>query len=116
MNNLLCQKANRSAGKGKSTLANVLTGVDEFEESTKRIHGTAEEFEYEGMNYRVIDTVGIGDSAVTKGEILTIFDDHVIDYTTIACTNFPDFEDHDASTIGSTVGSVPDSITVMKKN
>ncbi|CAG8522652.1 412_t:CDS:1 [Dentiscutata heterogama] len=127
-----------SAGKGKSTLANVLTGTNEFEESTNRIHGTteskSEEFEYEGINYRVIDTVGIGDSTMSKGEILSkledkadiiseglnqilfvtngrftqeeieafnllrkaIFDDHVTDYTTIVCTNFPDFEDHEA--------------------
>ena len=43
-----------NAGKGKSTLANVLTGTNEFEESTNRINGTnkakAKEFEYEGKN------------------------------------------------------------------
>ncbi|RIB05203.1 hypothetical protein C2G38_2253954 [Gigaspora rosea] len=64
-----------SAGKGKSTLANVLTETNEFKESEGRIHGTkepkSEEFEYEGIKYRVIDTVGIGDSTMSKGEILS---------------------------------------------
>ncbi|CAG8759970.1 4152_t:CDS:2, partial [Dentiscutata erythropus] len=45
-----------SAGKGKSTLANVLTETNEFEESEGRIHGTKEskskEFEYEGIKYQ----------------------------------------------------------------
>ncbi|CAG8777553.1 28265_t:CDS:2, partial [Gigaspora margarita] len=64
-----------SAGKGKSTLANVLTKTNEFKESEGRIHGTKEpksgEFEYEGIKYRVIDTVGIGDSTMSKGKILS---------------------------------------------
>ncbi|KAF0509722.1 GTPase imap family member 7-like [Gigaspora margarita] len=64
-----------SAGKGKSTLANVLTKTNEFKESEGRIHGTkepkSEEFEYEGIKYRVIDTVGIGDSTMSKGKILS---------------------------------------------
>ncbi|CAG8813230.1 15468_t:CDS:1, partial [Gigaspora margarita] len=126
------------AGKGKSTLANVLTETNEFKESEGRIHGTkepkSEEFEYEEIKYRVIDTVGIGDSTMSKGEILsklkdkadvigeglnqilfmtnyrftqeeveafnllrkTIFDDQVIDYITIICTNFPDFNNNEA--------------------
>ncbi|CAG8727873.1 1770_t:CDS:1 [Racocetra fulgida] len=68
-----------NAGKGKSTLANVVTGTNEFEENTNRIRGTNEpkskEFEYEGINYRIIDTVGIGDSTKSTGEILSKLED-----------------------------------------
>jgi ABC-type dipeptide/oligopeptide/nickel transport system ATPase subunit len=123
-----------NAGKGKSTLANVLTGTNEFEESINRINGSNEakdkEFEHEGIKYRVIDTVGIGISIKQTEEILNklkdkadilseglnqilfvtngrftkeeveafdllrniIFDDNVINYTTIVCTNFSEFQ------------------------
>ncbi|KAF0411929.1 GTPase imap family member 7-like [Gigaspora margarita] len=64
-----------SAGKGKSTLANVLTETNEFDENTNRIRGTeelkSEEFGYEGIKYRIIDTVGFGDSTKSTGEILS---------------------------------------------
>ncbi|PKC68840.1 hypothetical protein RhiirA1_440354 [Rhizophagus irregularis] len=63
-----------NAGKGKSTLANVLTGTNEFEESTDPINGTsktkAKEFEHEKIKYRIIDTVGIGISIQSTEEIL----------------------------------------------
>ncbi|CAG8523284.1 22291_t:CDS:2 [Gigaspora rosea] len=76
-----------SAGKGKSILANIVTGTNEFEESSSRIYGTnkpkSKEFEDEGIKYRIIDTLGISDSTIT-------------DYATIVCTNFPDFEDYKA--------------------
>ncbi|RIA86800.1 hypothetical protein C1645_778757 [Glomus cerebriforme] len=127
-----------NVGNGKSTLANVLTGTNEFEESTNRIHGNSEakskEFEHKRIKYRIIDTVGIGDSERTTEEILSkirdkaefineglnqilfvtngrfndlevkafgllnkfIFDNQVADYTTIVCTNFPDFENEEA--------------------
>jgi GTPase SAR1 family protein len=62
-------------GSGKSTLANVLINKNnQFEEvfkegkygvsQTKKVH--AEEFEYEGIKYKIIDTVGVSD---TGGEI-----------------------------------------------
>lgn len=64
-----------NAGKGKSTLANVLTGTNEFEESTDRINGTSntktKEFEHEKIKYRIIDTVGIGISIKSTEEILS---------------------------------------------
>ncbi|CAG8672772.1 16413_t:CDS:1, partial [Funneliformis caledonium] len=63
-----------NAGKGKSTLANVITGTNEFEENTHRIRGTSEakslEFDHRGLRYRVIDTVGIGDSIRPTGDII----------------------------------------------
>ncbi|CAG8547490.1 24988_t:CDS:2, partial [Dentiscutata erythropus] len=103
-----------STGKGKSALANVITETNEFEESTNRIRGTeepkSEEFVHEGTKYRIIDTVGIGDSTRSAGEILSkleekadiiseaklFFDDKITDFTTIVCTNFSDFEDYEA--------------------
>ncbi|CAG8465946.1 4703_t:CDS:2 [Acaulospora colombiana] len=126
-----------SSGKGKSTVANVLTGTNEFYETPDRIRGTdnakAEEFEHEGIKYRVTDTIGIGDPIRSTGEILSkledkadiiseglnqilfvtnnrftkeeveayellrkaIFDDQVADYTTIVCTNFPEFKEEE---------------------
>ncbi|CAG8681121.1 4871_t:CDS:1 [Funneliformis caledonium] len=64
-----------NAGKGKSTLANVLSGTNEFEENTHRIRGTSEaksiEFDHRGLRYRVIDTVGIGDSIRPTGDIIS---------------------------------------------
>ncbi|RIB28317.1 hypothetical protein C2G38_2028629 [Gigaspora rosea] len=57
-----------SAGKGKSILANIVTGTNEFEESSSRIYGTnkpkSKEFEDEGIKYRIIDTLGISDSTI----------------------------------------------------
>ncbi|CAG8661243.1 7723_t:CDS:1, partial [Paraglomus occultum] len=53
-------------GNGKSSLANVITRTDEFREGrysiskTKRIQ--TEEFEYQGVKYQVIDTIGISDT------------------------------------------------------
>ncbi|CAG8532640.1 5986_t:CDS:1, partial [Cetraspora pellucida] len=68
-----------NAGKGKSTLANVITGTNEFEENTNRIRGTEKpkstEFEHEGIKYRIIDTVGIADSTKSTGEILSKLED-----------------------------------------
>ncbi|CAG8454961.1 4125_t:CDS:1 [Acaulospora morrowiae] len=126
------------AGNGKSTLANVITGTDGFNESTSRIRGTTEVkslvFEHEGIEYRIFDTVGIGDPIKPIEEILSklgdeadiigeglnqilfvtrgrftkeeveafkllkniIFDEQVTGYTTIVCTDFPDFENDEA--------------------
>jgi GTP1/Obg family GTP-binding protein len=61
-------------GKGKSTLANVLTGNGRFKEGKYGASETrnikAEVFEHEGVKYRVIDTVGIGDTKLTEKEVL----------------------------------------------
>src|SRR3954451_25389942 len=68
-----------NAGKGKSTLANVLAETDYFEESSNHVNGTdkakSKEFEHEGIKYRVIDTVGIGMSIKSTGEILSQLED-----------------------------------------
>jgi len=58
-------------GNGKSTLGNVLINKNNrfeevFKESSGGISKTrakqSEVFEYEGTNYRIIDTIGIGDT------------------------------------------------------
>jgi energy-coupling factor transporter ATP-binding protein EcfA2 len=68
-------------GNGKSTLANVITGTDKFKESSGTVSETRnieiEEFEdnitrdgSEKVRYRVIDTIGIGDTQLTPREVL----------------------------------------------
>src|SRR4051794_25076918 len=66
-----------STGKGKSTLANVITGLEnKFKESEKSTSGTREiqkeEFTDKDSNisYAVIDTVGMGDTKLKKEEVL----------------------------------------------
>ncbi|CAB5353992.1 unnamed protein product [Rhizophagus irregularis] len=95
-----------NAGKGKSTLINILTETNEFEESTDLINGTsktkAKEFEHEKIKYQIIDIVGIRIFIQSTKEILNkfkrnvIFDDHVTDYTTIVFINFAEFKDEKA--------------------
>ncbi|CAG8578596.1 P-loop containing nucleoside triphosphate hydrolase protein [Gigaspora rosea] len=60
-------------GAGKSTLANVLSNDDKFAEIPGSASGTkdiqiSEVFEWNGKKYRVIDTVGIGDTAELSNE------------------------------------------------
>ncbi|CAG8584188.1 14682_t:CDS:1 [Cetraspora pellucida] len=64
-------------GSGKSTLANVLLNKNEnFEEVFKEDersesvtrHVQVEEIEIKGIKYRIIDTVGIGDTGTVKGD------------------------------------------------
>src|ERR1700744_4043535 len=66
-------------GSGKSTLANVLFDKDKnFNEIFKEGKGSlsctreiqAETFECQGVNYRVIDTVGIGDANLSNNQVL----------------------------------------------
>ncbi|CAG8690309.1 14263_t:CDS:2, partial [Ambispora leptoticha] len=61
-------------GSGKSTLANVISGTNKFKESGASISETkdiqSEEFEENNIGYRIIDTVGIGDTKLTKEEVL----------------------------------------------
>src|SRR5207249_4401976 len=53
-------------GNGKSALANVITGTDEFREGRYSVSKTkkvqTEEFEHQGVKYQVIDTIGISDT------------------------------------------------------
>jgi len=64
------------SGRGKSTLANVLSKTSKFKESsgsaseTKKVQ--SEEFEDKDANYLVIDTPGIGDTKLKEGEVLDI--------------------------------------------
>jgi len=68
-------------GSGKSALANVITGTNEFRESefgvsqTKKIQ-TEEFVEHQGIKYRIIDTVGISDT--TEKEVTKISLDKIL--------------------------------------
>lgn len=61
-------------GGGKSTLANVLSGTDKFTESAGSVSKTrnfqSKEFEWEENKYRVVDTIGIDDTNLSKREVL----------------------------------------------
>jgi len=61
-------------GNGKSALANVITGTNKFREGGYTVSGTkriqTEEFEYQGVKYRIIDTVGISDT--TEGTKMSL--------------------------------------------
>ena len=64
-------------GSGKSTLANVLSKVYEFEEGEGFTSVTSQEkaktFKYKGINYQIIDTVGLGDTELKKEQLLEKF-------------------------------------------
>src|SRR6185436_11154515 len=71
------------SGRGKSTLANVITGFENrFKESSSSVSETRkiqfEEFEDKqddkknNVKYQVIDTPGIGDTKLTEQEVLDI--------------------------------------------
>ncbi|PKC02206.1 hypothetical protein RhiirA5_454578 [Rhizophagus irregularis] len=57
-------------GSGKSTLANVLAETDNFKEGGTSLPETekfqAEEFEDEGIKYRIFDTVGFGSKGIDE--------------------------------------------------
>jgi len=61
-------------GNGKSTLANVITDTNEFTEGEFAVSKTRKVsdyiFEHEGAKYRIIDTVGIGDTGMTRHKVL----------------------------------------------
>ncbi|CAI2185954.1 15962_t:CDS:2 [Funneliformis geosporum] len=63
-----------NTGSGKSTLANVISGTNNFKESAGSVSETRnkqiEEFKTEdGVRYRVIDTIGFGDTKLTNKEV-----------------------------------------------
>ncbi|CAJ0634979.1 6864_t:CDS:2 [Entrophospora sp. SA101] len=61
-------------GSGKSTVANVISGTKEFKESSGSTSETRDanvrEFLIDGMSFRLIDTVGLGDTKLTQQEVL----------------------------------------------
>jgi predicted GTPase len=62
-------------GNDKSTLANVICGKENvFQEGKYNVSQTRdiqiEKFTDDGVNYRIIDTIGIGDTKKTKREVL----------------------------------------------
>jgi len=61
-------------GNGKSSLANVLSGTDEFAESADSTSETRsikdKKFEIDGVRYCVIDTIGVGDTQLDTKSVL----------------------------------------------
>jgi GTP-binding protein EngB required for normal cell division len=124
-----------STGKGKSTLANVLTNTNDFEESSGSTSQTreiqSEKFKEHNTDYCIVDTVGLSDTSLSSDEVLDkiaeavylarngisqvlfiidgrldvremanydllrtiIFDQEVVNHTTIIRTRFEHFED-----------------------
>ncbi|CAJ0841944.1 10688_t:CDS:2 [Entrophospora sp. SA101] len=112
-----------TTGSGKSTLANVLLNKNgNFEEVFKTSHsGISEtekvqtaEFVEDGVNYRIIDTVGIFDNRLTQEELIekivyavaatvptynllkkVIFGADIVPFTTMVRTGFVSFENEE---------------------
>jgi len=120
-------------GNGKSTIGNVISDKDKLKEGEFGVSETkdikAVEFEIYGEKYRIIDTIGIGDTELSLREVLYklakmsryvkeglnqvlfvtsgrfteeerstynllrkfIFDDEIVNYTTIVRTRFSNF-------------------------
>ncbi|CAG8706849.1 7495_t:CDS:1, partial [Racocetra fulgida] len=61
-------------GNGKSALANVVSGSNRFKESDKSVSETRyfldEIFTHNGEIYRVVDTIGMGDTRLSKNQVL----------------------------------------------
>ncbi|CAG8560434.1 33506_t:CDS:2, partial [Gigaspora margarita] len=61
-------------GGGKSTLANVISNTNEFAESAHSIsktkHFQAKVFEWKGIKYRILDTIGFADTKLSPNQIL----------------------------------------------
>ncbi|CAG8545948.1 11392_t:CDS:2 [Paraglomus brasilianum] len=62
-------------GSGKSTLANALSGTDKFQERqcARSVNNEVqiEEFEDNGIIYKIVDTVGLGDLHLSKEQVLS---------------------------------------------
>ncbi|RHZ49126.1 hypothetical protein Glove_529g54 [Diversispora epigaea] len=67
-------------GNGKSALANVIGNIDKFKESdlgVSETHIHFEEIEVGGINYRIIDTIGLCDTSMSEQEVIDIIVDVV---------------------------------------
>jgi len=71
-------------GRGKSTLANVLTGTNDFQEGAGGVSQTKsiqyQSFSLDNLDndqYLIIDTPGIGDTKFSSGDVLNIIADAV---------------------------------------
>src|SRR3954470_19849291 len=64
------------SGRGKSTLANVITNTSEFKESSASVSETKKiqlgNFKENNADYQIIDTPGIGDTKMSDNEVLNI--------------------------------------------
>src|SRR5437660_9026642 len=64
------------SGRGKSTLANVVTDTNDFKESSASVSETKQiqlgEFKENSIDYQIIDTPGIGDTKMSDNEVLDI--------------------------------------------
>ncbi|CAJ0640808.1 11325_t:CDS:1 [Entrophospora sp. SA101] len=64
-----------STGGGKSTLANVLSGSNNYDVSSSSVSSTKDtnvnNFEIDGKIYKIVDTVGIGDTKMTPKEVIS---------------------------------------------
>src|SRR5689334_14345365 len=66
------------SGRGKSTIANVVTNTNKFKESARSVSETKkiqfEQFadEDNNVNYLIIDTPGIGDTKLKDNQVLDI--------------------------------------------
>ena len=65
-----------STGNGKSTIANVISDTNSFKESEEGVSETRSidiksfKIESENIEYRIIDTIGIGDTRFSEREVL----------------------------------------------
>jgi len=68
-----------STGSGKSAAANALRGEQLFKESDSSISVTkahqVEEFDVEDLHFKVVDTVGLGDTELSEQEVLFMLAD-----------------------------------------
>ncbi|CAB4431283.1 unnamed protein product [Rhizophagus irregularis] len=61
-----------ATGSGKSALCNVLTGTDEFKEEYETQNIQSSDFDWNGNNYCVVDTIGIENTRQTTKEVASI--------------------------------------------
>ncbi|CAB4445071.1 unnamed protein product [Rhizophagus irregularis] len=84
-------------GGGKSTLANVLSGTDDFEEYSNQIF-KKKDFEWRGTKYRINQILFVIDGKFTTEEILGnfILESDIAEYITIVRTKFSNFKNESA--------------------
>ncbi|RIB19845.1 AIG1 family-domain-containing protein [Gigaspora rosea] len=64
-----------NTGSGKSSIANTLTNTNDFEVGGDSPNSVTKwvqtgEFKFDGVNYRIIDTIGIGDTELSQEQVL----------------------------------------------